>query len=156
MRPGHMVFAVGDPLNLPETVTQGIISNRARRVSDTLDSYLQTDCTINPGNSGGPLVNLKGELIGINTRLVIGPQQTPSGQAYGLAMPSNEVEDAYDRMLNKGRPRGYLGVTVGDWPDMSYQTGRQPEAAVVVGVDKGSLAAAAGLQEGCSWPAPDL
>ncbi|MDB6070071.1 MAG: serine protease [Verrucomicrobiales bacterium] len=147
MRPGHFVFAVGAPLNLPETVTQGIISNRARRVSDTLDSYLQTDCTINPGNSGGPLVNLKGELIGINTRLVIGPQESASGQAYGLAIPSNEVQDAYERMINKGRPRGYLGVTVDDWPDMSYQSGRQPECAVVVGVDKGSPAAAAGLQK---------
>lgn len=148
MRPGHMVFAVGAPLNLPETVTQGIISNRARRVSDTLDSYLQTDCTINPGNSGGPLVNLRGELIGINTRLVIGPQQTPSGQAYGLAMPSNEVQDAYERMLNKGRPRGYLGVTVGDWPDMSYQSGKGPESAIVEGMDKGSPAAEAGMQKG--------
>jgi serine protease Do len=147
MRPGHLVFAVGAPLNLPETVTQGIISNRERRVSDTLESYLQTDCTINPGNSGGPLVNFKGELIGINTRLVIGPQEAPSGQAYGLAIPGNEVQDAYERMISKGRPRGYLGVTVGDWPDMSYQTGRQPEAAVVVGVDQGSPAAAAGLRK---------
>ncbi len=147
MRPGHFVFALGNPLNLAETVTQGIISNRSRRVSDTLDSYLQTDCTINPGNSGGPLVNLKGELIGINTRLVIGPQETPSGQAYGLAIPGNEVQDAYERMIHKGRPRGYVGVTVDDWPVASYQTGRRPECAVVVGVDKGSPAAAAGLQK---------
>ena len=148
MRPGHLVFAVGAPLNLPETVTQGIISNRSRHISDTLESYLQTDCTINPGNSGGPLVNLKGELIGINTRLVIGPQETPSGQAYGLAIPSNEVQDAYDRMVNKDRPRGYLGVSVEDWPEKSYQTGRQPEGAVVEGVEKESPAAAAGLRKG--------
>ena len=147
MRPGNLVFALGAPLNLPETVTQGIISNRERRVSDTLISYLQTDCTINPGNSGGPLVNWKGELIGINTRLVIGPPQTASGQAYGLASPSNEVQDAYERMLSKGRPRGYLGVTVADWPEMSYQTGGKPEAAIVVGVEQGSPAAAAGLQK---------
>ena len=147
MRPGHFVFALGNPLNLAETVTQGIISNRSRRVSDTLDSYLQTDCAINPGNSGGPLVNLKGELIGINTRLVIGPQESPSGQGYGLAIPGNEVQDAYERMIHKGRPRGYVGVTVDDWPVASYQTGRRPESAVVVGVDKGSPAAAAGLRK---------
>ena len=147
MRPGHFVFALGNPLNLAETVTQGIISNRSRRVSDTLDSYLQTDCAINPGNSGGPLVNLKGELIGINTRLVIGPQETPSGQAYGLAIPGNEALDAYERMIHKGRPRGYVGVTVDDWPVASYQTGRRPESAVVVGVDKGSPAAEAGLRK---------
>ncbi len=147
MRPGHFVFALGNPLNLAETVTQGIISNRSRRVSDTLDSYLQTDCTINPGNSGGPLVNLKGELIGINTRLVIGPSESPSGQAYGLAIPSNEVQDAYERLVHKGRPRGYLGVTVDDWPVASYQWGRQPECAGVVGVDRGSPAAAAGLRK---------
>ena len=147
MRPGHFVFALGNPLNLAETVTQGIISNRSRRISDTLDSYLQTDCAINPGNSGGPLVNLKGELIGINTRLVIGPQETPSGQAYGLAIPGNEVQDAYERMLHKGRPRGYVGVTVDDWPVASYQNGSRPQNAVVVGVDKGSPAAAAGLRK---------
>ncbi len=147
MRPGHFVFALGNPLNLAETVTQGIISNRSRRVSDTLDSYLQTDCAINPGNSGGPLVNLKGELIGINTRLVIGPQEAPSGQAYGLAIPGNDVQEAYERMIHKGRPRGYLGVTVDDWPVASYQTGRRPESAVVVGVDKGSPAAEAGLRK---------
>jgi serine protease Do len=147
MRPGHWVFALGNPLNLAETVTQGIISNRSRRVSDTLESFLQTDCTINPGNSGGPLVNLKGELIGINSRLVISPQAASAGQAYGLAIPGNEVQDAYERMIHKGRPRGYLGVTVSDWPDMSYQTGGKPEAALVVGVEKLSPAAAAGLQK---------
>jgi S1-C subfamily serine protease len=93
------------------------------------------------------LVNLNGELIGINTRLVIGPQETPSGQAYGLAIPGNEVQEAYERMIHKGRPRGYVGVTVDDWPVASYQTGRRPECAVVVGVDKGSPAAAAGLRK---------
>ena len=147
MRPGHFVFALGNPRNLADTVTQGIISNRARRVSDTLDTYLQTDCAINPGNSGGPLVNLKGELIGINARLVIGPAESPSGQGYGLAIPGNEVQDAYERMIHKGRPRGYLGVTVEDWPVASYQTGRRSESALVVGLDKGSPAAAAGLRK---------
>ncbi len=147
MRPGNMVFALGNPLNLAETVTQGIISNRSRRVSDTLESFLQTDCTINPGNSGGPLVNIRGELIGINSRLVISPQQSAAGQAYGLAIPGNEVQDAYERMIHKGRPRGYLGITVDDWPDMSYQSGGKPQCAIVAGVEKKSPAAAAGLQK---------
>lgn len=147
MRPGNMVFALGNPLNLAETVTQGIISNRSRRVSDTLESFLQTDCTINPGNSGGPLVNIRGELIGINSRLVISPQQSAAGQAYGLAIPGNEVQDAYERMIHKGRPRGYLGITVDDWPDMSYQSGGKPQCAIVAGVEKKSPAAAAGLKK---------
>ncbi|MES2705074.1 MAG: trypsin-like peptidase domain-containing protein [Verrucomicrobiota bacterium] len=150
MRQGHFVIAVGSPLHLAETVTQGIISNRSRRVSDIQTSFFQTDCIINPGNSGGPLMNLNGELIGINARMVEPPEQASGqipGQPYGLAIPSNEVQDAYDRMVHKGRPRGYLGVSVDDYPPASYQDGKQPESAVVLGVERGSPAAAAGLRK---------
>lgn len=150
MRQAQMVLAVGSPLDLAETVTFGVISNRSRRVSDIQTSFFQIDCTINPGNSGGPLLNINGEIVGINTRMVEPPEQ-PSGQimgqAYGLAIPSNEVQDAYDRMVHKGKPRGYLGVSVEDYPASSYQLGRKPESAVVLGVERGSPAAAAGLRK---------
>lgn len=150
MRQAHMVLAVGSPLDLAETVTQGIISNRSRRVSDIQTSFFQTDCTINPGNSGGPLLNINGEVVGINTRMVEPPEQPTRqilGQAYGLAIPSNEVQDAYDRMLHKGKPRGYLGISVEDYPSMSYQLGQKPESVVVLGVERGSPAATAGLKK---------
>lgn len=155
MRQAYFVIAVGSPLKLAETVTLGIISNRSRRVSEIQTSFFQVDCAINPGNSGGPLVNLNGELIGINARLVVGPQDNSAGsafpqaygQAYGLAIPSNEVQDAYDRMIHKGRPRGYLGVSVDDYPSASYQDGKQPQSAIVLGVEHGSPASAAGLRK---------
>ena len=147
LRPGNCVIALGSPLNMRETATLGIISNRSRSVSDTFTSFLQTDCVINPGNSGGPLINLKGELIGINTRLIIGPEDTPVGQGYGLALPGNEVQDACDRILNKGKPRGYLGVSVDNYPTDSYQRMEKPDSVVVLGVEAGSPAAAAGLKK---------
>lgn len=151
MRVGYSVLAIGSPLNLAETVTFGFISYRSRRVADTLPSFLQIDCAINPGNSGGPLLNVSGELIGINTRLVTGPVEAAAGQAYGqsygLAIPSNDVQDSYDRMIHKGRPRGYLGVSVADWPRESYQQGKQPDSAVVLGVERASPAAEAGLKK---------
>lgn len=151
MRVGYSVLAIGSPLNLAETVTFGFISYRSRRVADTLPSFLQIDCAINPGNSGGPLLNVSGELIGINTRLVTGPVEAAPGmaygQSYGLAIPSNDVQDSYDRMIHKGRPRGYLGVSVADWPRDSYQHGKQPGSAVVLGVERASPAAEAGLKK---------
>lgn len=148
MRPGHIVLALGNPLNLAETVTLGIVSNRARRISDTYTTYLQTDCVINPGNSGGPLINLQGELIGINTRLVLGADRSSVSQGYGLAIPSNEAQDAFERLMSRGRPRGYLGITVDDWPGTQLPDPSGMEGAVVLGIEAGSPAADAGLRRG--------
>src|SRR5690606_9121073 len=127
--------------------TLGIVSNRARRLSDTFTAYLQTDCVINPGNSGGPLVNLRGELIGINTRLVLGADRAPVSQGYGLAIPSNEARDAFDRLMNKGQPRGYLGVTVNDRSASVQQEDSGTEGAVVIEVEENSPASEAGLRK---------
>jgi len=145
---GHLVLAMGSPFNLRETVTNGIISHRERRVSDTLTAYLQTTCIINPGNSGGPLVNLEGDIIGLVTRKLLGPDEAVSAEGYGLAIPGNDVLETVDRLRSKGRPRTYLGLQVADWPEDHWQRGQQPEAVLVTGVSRQSPAEKAGLQPG--------
>ena len=147
VRAGHMVLALGSPFNLSETVTHGIISKRDRRLSDTYTTYLQTTCTINPGNSGGPLVSLSGDIIGMVTRKLMGPDDDASAEGYGLAIPSNDLADALDRLLHKSRPRTYLGLTVDDWPENYYQHGAEPEAVIVRGVARLSPAESAGLRK---------
>src|SRR5260370_1302709 len=104
-----MVLAIGNPFGFEETVTEGIISSKGRpnRV-DGFGDYLQTDAAINPGNSGGPLINLTGEVIGINTAII-----SPTGGWLGLgfAIPSNTVKVALESLLKKGRIiRGHLGI----------------------------------------------
>src|SRR5712664_3796852 len=106
---GDMVLAIGNPFGFEETVTEGIISSKGRpnRV-DGFGDYLQTNAAINPGNSGGPLVNLRGEIIGINTA-IISPSQASAG--IGFAIPSNTIRTALESLLKQGRIiRGYLGI----------------------------------------------
>ena len=148
MQEGHFVLAVGSPFNLRGTVTRGIISYRDRRVSDTLTSYLQTDCTINPGNSGGPLVNLQGDIIGIVTRKLQGPDEAVAAEGYGLAIPGNDVLETVDRLRSKGRPRLYHGLSVDDWPKVSEAQEKPPEAVVITGINRRSPADKAGLHSG--------
>jgi len=106
---GDMVLAIGNPFGFEETVTEGIISSKGRpnRV-DGFGDFLQTDAAINPGNSGGPLINLSGEVIGINTAII---SRTGGSQGIGFAIPSNTVKVALESLLKKGRIiRGYLGI----------------------------------------------
>jgi serine protease Do len=146
---GQMVFAVGNPFGLGETVTSGIISAKERSLSDTQRDLFQTDAAINPGNSGGPLVNLRGEIIGINVAIFTLDRERPGFQGVGFSIPSNDVKEALSQILERGRPvRGYLGVSVDDLKDGLRATlnygGRY---GVVVGfVNPGSPAEAAGLQ----------
>jgi serine protease Do len=118
VRVGQIVFAVGNPFGLSGTVTQGIISARNRHITDSAMDYLQTDTVINPGNSGGPLVNLRGEILGINVAIYRGDQNVSSWQGIGLAIPANEaktvVEDAMSsnpKAQGKGGS-GFLGLEV--------------------------------------------
>jgi serine protease Do len=106
---GDFVLAIGNPFGFEETVTDGIISSKARpnRV-DGFGGYLQTNAAINPGNSGGPLVNLRGEIIGINTAII---SKSGGSQGIGFAIPSNSVRTALESLLKNGRIiRGYLGI----------------------------------------------
>ena len=106
---GDFVLAIGNPFGFDETVTDGIISSKGRpRRVDGFGDYLQTNAAINPGNSGGPLVNLHGEIIGINTAIV---SKSGGSQGIGFAIPSNTVRAALESLLKNGRIiRGYLGI----------------------------------------------
>lgn len=134
VRRGQIVFAIGNPFGLGETITQGIISAVERSLSDTQRDLFQTDAAINPGNSGGPLVNLQGEIIGINSAIYTPDRANPGFQGVGFSIPAADVKDTLFSILERGRPvRGYLGV-------------RMYEGGVVVGVGRGSPAELAGLQ----------
>jgi serine protease Do len=108
MQVGDWVIAVGSPFGLQATVTAGIISAKARQIGQgVFDDFLQTDAAINPGNSGGPLVNMQGEVVGINTAIVAG------GSGIGFAIPSNMARKIYTELSTKGRvSRGWLGVSI--------------------------------------------
>ncbi|MCW1921961.1 trypsin-like peptidase domain-containing protein [Luteolibacter arcticus] len=135
VRPGQNVFAIGNPFGLGETITRGIISAVERSLSDTQRDLFQTDAAINPGNSGGPLVNLQGEIIGINSAIFTPDRDKPGFQGVGFSIPSNDVKDTLHSILERGRPvRGYLGV-------------RMLEGGVVVAVGPESPAEKAGLKE---------
>src|SRR5690349_9170372 len=108
MQVGDWVIAVGSPFGLQATVTAGIVSAKARNIGQgPFDDFIQTDAAINPGNSGGPLVNMQGEVIGINTAIVAG------GSGIGFAIPSNMARKIYTEINSKGRvTRGWLGVSI--------------------------------------------
>src|SRR5881227_1722378 len=109
---GDFVLAIGNPFGFDETVTDGIISSKGRpNRSDAFADLLQTNAAINPGNSGGPLINLRGEVIGINTAIA---STTGGSQGLGFAIPSNTVRSALESLLKQGRIiRGYLGIQTG-------------------------------------------
>jgi serine protease Do len=145
---GDWVFAIGNPLGLTHTVTAGILSARGRSFKDvpiksSVDQYfdfLQTDAAINPGNSGGPLLNLKGEVIGINTAI------NAAGQGLAFAIPINMVKQMLPSLVKEGRlVRSYLGVGIEDAP-LDEKTGVR--GAIITRVYKGTPAGKAGLQSG--------
>lgn len=108
VRVGDWVVAIGNPFGLEHTVTAGILSARGRAIgAGPYDDFLQTDTSINPGNSGGPLLNLAGEVIGINTAIV------PQGQGIGFAIPAKLAQGIVDQLKASGRVvRGWLGVMI--------------------------------------------
>jgi|JI6StandDraft_1071083.scaffolds.fasta_scaffold01244_6 serine protease Do len=148
---GQLVFAVGNPFGLSGTVTQGIISARDRHLSDSQLDFLQTDTVINPGNSGGPLVNIRGEIIGINVALYQGDQNVRAWQGIGLAVPANDAKAVIDaiRSESKGGSSGYLGLELSSEAlaiDASLRTSRI--GAYVTDLDAASPALAAGISPG--------
>jgi serine protease Do len=156
-RLGQSVLAIGYPLNLDVTVTSGIISAKSRslginsRNSKTpLESFLQTDAAINPGNSGGALVNLNGDLIGINSAIA---SPTGSYAGYGYAIPSNMVKKVATDIIRYGSAkRAYLGIMFGSdqmsEEDKQKNNVKDGDGVFVMDVAKGSAAAEAGIQKG--------
>ncbi|TLD70591.1 trypsin-like serine protease [Phragmitibacter flavus] len=111
VRVGQTVFAVGNPFGLSGSFTQGIIS--ARRNSAQTGNIFQTDTVINPGNSGGPLVDIHGEIVGINFSIRSGNSQVNTWQGVGFAIPANEARVAFDTIIKeKTVPTGFLGITM--------------------------------------------
>ncbi len=142
---GDFVLAIGNPFGFEETVTDGIISSKGRpNRTDAFGELLQTNAAINPGNSGGPLINLRGEVIGINTAII---SRSGGSQGIGFAIPSNTVRTALESLLKQGRIiRGYLGIqTRGLQPG---QSNAGSEGVIVEEVMPGSPAAQAQLQRG--------
>jgi serine protease Do len=146
MQVGDWVIAVGSPFGLQATVTAGIISAKARHIGQgPFDDFLQTDAAINPGNSGGPLVNMQGEVIGINTAIVAG------GSGIGFAIPSNMAKKVSAELSTKGRvTRGWLGVSIQPLtPELAKSFGAKESKGVLVSdVVPDSPAARSGLQPG--------
>ena len=146
---GDYVLAIGSPFGLRSTVTQGIVSAKGRGVGITqYEDFIQTDAAINPGNSGGALVNMHGELVGINTAIL---SRTGGYQGVGLAIPASIGQHVYTSLVTTGKvTRGFLGVGIqAVTPDLakSFHLNR-PDGAIVTEVREASPADRAGLRRG--------
>ncbi|MFO7277965.1 DegQ family serine endoprotease [Caldimonas thermodepolymerans] len=147
---GDFVVAIGNPFGLQHTVTSGIISGLSRSgiSPDAYEDFIQTDASINPGNSGGALVNLRGELIGINTAIL---SRTGGNIGIGFAIPVNMARAVMDQLIKFGSvKRGLLGVNIYTiTPDIAQSLGlRDARGALVSSVIEGSPAAKAGIRTG--------
>ncbi|MFH2058623.1 MAG: Do family serine endopeptidase [Pseudomonadota bacterium] len=141
---GSWVVAIGSPFGLEQTVTAGIISAKGRIIgSGPFDDFIQTDASINPGNSGGPLLNLNGEVIGINTAII------RSGQGIGFAIPSDLANGIINQLTDhKTVDRGWLGVSILDFERQDKHDKKMPNGVFVDRVFKGEPADKAGIKAG--------
>src|SRR4030043_228076 len=143
---GNWVVAVGSPFGLEQTVTAGIVSAKGRVIgSGPYDNFIQTDASINPGNSGGPLINMKGEVVGINTAIIA------SGQGIGFAIPINMAKEIAPQLQEKGHvTRGWLGVSIQEvTPALAKSFDlKEKKGALVAQVISGSPAEKAGIEQG--------
>src|SRR3984885_3768825 len=147
---GDYVVAVGNPFGLQHTVTAGIVSALGRTGinPEGYEDFIQTDASINPGNSGGALVNLRGELVGINSAILSG---SGGNIGIGFAIPVNMAKGVMDQLIKYGQvKRGVLGVNIYDvTPDVAKEFGlNESSGALVAGVAQGSAAEHAGIKTG--------
>ncbi|MCB0282973.1 MAG: Do family serine endopeptidase [Calditrichae bacterium] len=150
---GEWVMAIGNPLNLRSTVTAGIVSAIGRNVSilgggDAIENFIQTDAAINPGNSGGALINLNGEVIGVNSAIAT---RTNYYMGYGFAVPINIAKSVIDDLMKYGEvKRGYLGVYIGEvTPVVAKGVGLdKPRGVYISSVIEDRAADKAGIKEG--------
>ncbi len=145
---GDWVIAIGNPFNVGMTVTAGIVSAKGRILGGDYDDFIQTDASINPGNSGGPLINTRGEVIGINTAIY---SRTGANNGIGFAIPIDMARNVMDQLKAHGRVvRGWLGVEIQEvTPDLAQSFGLpRPEGALVASADKDGPAGKAGIERG--------
>ncbi len=148
---GDWVLAIGSPFGLTKTVTAGIISQKQRETpyASAFQKFIQTDAAINPGNSGGPLVNMDGDVIGINSQIAT---STGEYSGVGFSLPSGEAANVYDQIVKSGKVRrGYLGAYLDSVKtEYAHVYGlKDAKGAIVTDIrDKQSAAALAGLQTG--------
>jgi serine protease Do/serine protease DegQ len=147
---GDYVVAIGNPFGLQHTVTAGIVSALGRNGinPDGYEDFIQTDASINPGNSGGALVNLRGELVGINSAIL---SRSGGNIGIGFAIPVNMVKGVMDQLIKYGQVRrGVLGVNIYNvTPDIAKEFGlSESSGALVAGVAPGSAADRAGVKTG--------
>ena len=146
---GDWVIAIGNPFGLEQTVTAGIVSAKGRVIGGgPYENFIQTDASINPGNSGGPLLNVKGEVVGINTAIF---SQTGGNIGIGFAVPIDLAQSIITQLKDKGKvTRGWLGVAIQPvTPELAQPFGlEEPQGALVADVTHGSPADKAGLERG--------
>jgi serine protease Do len=155
VKPGQLAFAIGSPFGLENTLTMGVISAVGRREvipgAGRVRAYpdlIQTDAAINSGNSGGPLVNARGEVIGINTAIVAGGF-TGGNVGIGFAIPINRVKTVVQQLLEKGSyRRGYLGVALSDIPADMKDELQATQGILIRSVEQGTPAEKAGIEAG--------
>ncbi|RLE22688.1 MAG: hypothetical protein DRJ08_03765 [Acidobacteria bacterium] len=141
LKVGEWVTAIGNPLGYSHSVTAGIVSGKGRRLSTGMESFIQTDAAINFGNSGGPLVNMSGEVVGINTAI------SAQGQNIGFAVPINMVKDVFQQLKENGKvERGALGVTVSKLSETDKRYFKIDHGALIQTIQKGMGADKAGLK----------
>ena len=150
VRVGDFVVAIGSPFGLENTVTSGIVSGLGRSglINGGYEDFIQTDASFNPGNSGGPLVNSRGEIVGINTAIL---SRTGVSAGIGFAVPSNVARSVAAQIRDRGEvQRGRLGILIRSvTPDVAAEYSlEQAAGAVVLEVEPGSSAALAGLRPG--------
>ncbi len=143
---GEWVLAIGNPFGLGHTVTAGIVSAKGRDIhSGPFDNFIQTDASINPGNSGGPLINMEGEVIGINTAIIA------SGQGIGFAIPSSQAEEIIEALKSGEKvSRGWIGVGINDIDENTAKALqlKNTDGALIVSVMKNEPADKAGMKAG--------
>jgi len=154
LKVGDVVFAIGQPFGIGETATMGIVSATGRGLGGAIERYedfIQTDAAINPGNSGGALVDLRGDLVGINTAILSGGGEEGGNEGVGFAIPINMAHNVMDQIVEHGKViRGFLGVTIQQvQPEMAKAFGLSHGGGALIGdVTPNSPAAKAGLQRG--------
>jgi serine protease Do len=148
MKPGNIVIAIGSPMGFKQSITTGVVSAKGRSLGEiNYEQFIQTDAAINPGNSGGPLVNLDGEVIGLNTLI-----STRSGgsDGIGFAIPINQAKSIIRQLIASGSvTRGWLGITMNpEDAEISQALGHDGSGVLVTDVDPEGPAFGGGIQKG--------